>query len=229
MSRKEFLLTPSIQKLRESRAANRSEKREKITKSLKELVPDLNDEEITLAVDYLVSVRVYLSGGRPIEESQAFATRDYKYDATVDKNVGRITAEELESKISQHSAITSKLNAAVSFSPELNLIKYYTKEEIAEQRKTNIEALQALYAEGTVTRERAEKMKEIINSDCFPIGYRVDLRRKFIKPIKPLYEGSEKFKKSEILKLEKKKKGSIIKRWNYPAERIDLVYVPKTA
>lgn len=227
MSRKEYLLTPEINKKYESIESRRSSVKEKLTSELSKLVPDLSSDEKTTAVQYLMSVRSFISGGRSVEQSQLFASRQFKLDATVDKQAGRITEEEFSQTISKFEELALKLNKSVAFNPTLDLIKYFTPEEIAEQRREKIAAMQALYDEGPIFGDRHRKIAELIKSDCFPIGYRVDLTRKFLKSIKPEYLTTEKLSKSEILALEKKKKGSVIRKWNDKTRSIDLIFVPK--
>lgn len=229
MSHKEFVLQPQIEALKKGRASHRAQKREQITAALQQLVPGLEAAELESAVDFLVSVRVFLSGGRSTEESYKFALREYKLDTNIDKTAGRITTEEAEAKISAKVALAEKLQTAVAFNPEFNLIKYSTPEEIAAQRQENVAAMKAIYDAGPITTESRRQILELIKSDCFPFGYRVDLKRKYLKTIKPQYEVTEKHTKKEMLDLEKKKKGSIVRKWDYAAERVELVYVPKTA
>lgn len=227
MSRKEYLLTPEIKKKYESIESKRSSVKEKLSSNLSKLVPDLSSDEKENAVQYLLSVRSFLSGGRSVEQSQLFAFRQFKLDATIDKQVGRITEEEFDLTVSEFEELASKLNKSVAFSPTLELIKYFTPEEIAEQRREKIAAMQALFDEGPIFGDRHRQIVELIESDCFPLGYRVDLKRKFLKSIKPEYLNTQKLSKAEILELEKKKKGSVIKKWNDKTRSIDLVFVPK--
>ncbi|VVT55491.1 mitochondrial 54S ribosomal protein bL27m [Magnusiomyces paraingens] len=229
MSRKEYLLQDSLSKQKEERVANRVEKRARITADLQKLVPGLEGTELESAIDYLVTVRVYLSGGRSIDESHKFALREYKLDTNIDKVAGRITEEELASKIAAKEAVIAKLINTVAFNPEFNLTKYLTKEETAALRQEKIAAIKALYEAGPITPKSKKEIMKLINSDCFPIGYRVDLKRRYLKTIKPRRELDLNLKKAEILELEKKKKGSVIKRWNYQAEHVHLDFVPKSA
>lgn len=232
MSRKEYLLKPQIEEVKSARAAKREENRANVAKQLSELIPGLSEQESSSAVSRLMAIKVYLSGGRTVDESRKFADRDFKIDTQIAERANKITSEEASAQLESYSSLASKLDAAVSFDPTFQLIKAYSTEELAAMKKEKLDAITALYAQAParISKETQNQIQSLIDSPCFPLSYRVDLRRKYAKALKPesalKSEESEPLSKKEIQTLVDKKKGSLIKRWNYTTRKIDYVYVP---
>lgn len=233
MSRKEFLANPKIEEVKNARRTKREEARTKFSTELTGLISGLSEEETSSAVSRLMAIKVYLSGGRSVVESRKFADRDFKIDTQVAERAQKLTSEEAVAQLANYSALAQKLDAAVSFDPKFELIKAYSVEELEASKKEKLDAIIALYtqASSVVTKETQQQIISLIDSPCFPLSYRVDLRRKYVKAHKPEFfaktEQSESLTKKEIQQLVDKKKGSLIKRWNYLTSKVDLVYVPR--
>lgn len=232
MSRKEYLTQPKIQDVKTSRQVKREESRTKLSSELEKLLSGLSEEESTSAVSRLMAVKVYLSGGRTVEESRKFADRDFKIDTQIAERAGKLTSEEVAAQLKVYSTLAEKLDAAVSFDPKFQLIKAYSAEELSTMKKEKLDAIVALYTQSppTISAETQKQIKSLIESPCFPLSYRVDLGRRYAKAYKPEValkdQEAEKASKKDLQKLADKKKGSLIKRWNYDARKVDYVFVP---
>lgn len=232
MSRKEYLMKPKIEEVKVSRQTKREETRAKLSTELAGLISGLTEQETVSAVSRLMAIKVYLSGGRTEAESRKFSDRDFKIDTQVAERANRLSAEAAAAQLEAYTAISTKLDAAVSFDPKFELIKFYSVEELAAMKKEKLDAITALYtqAPAKIPKDIQTQIESLIDAPCFPLSYRVDLRRRYVKALKPEAKREESEKedltKKEIQQLVDKKKGSLIKRWNYETRKVDFVYVP---
>lgn len=236
-SQKERRFLPEIESALEERISKREAKRSQLLAALKQVAPDAcgSEAEFEVATDYLILVRKYLNAGRTSADAQYFSSREYKTDLTIDKNAGRITEDEYAAKLASFTPLVEKLNTTVMFGPKLNLIKYQSEEEIKADRLAKVKEIEEIYSQGPVVGDRRKKISQLIESDCFPVGYRCDLRRRYLKTLKPQHEHLEYLKEkgfdnlstAEMLDLVKKKKGSILRKWNYDLRKVDSIFVPK--
>lgn len=234
MSRKEYLAQPKLTEVKDARAVKREEIRANFSKELTGLVSDLSEDEVASAVSRLMAIRVYLSGGRTVEESRKFADRDFKIDTQIAERASKISAEDAAAQLKSYTELASKVDAAVSFDPTYQLIKSYSEEEFDALKKEKLDAIIAIYdkAPFKIPRKTREEIMSLINTPFFSLSQRAVLRRKYAKSLKPestwkLPEGLENMSKKELEQLaEKKKQGSLFRRWNHETRKIDFVFIP---
>ena len=233
MSRKEYLLQPKIDEVKVARQAKREATSAKLSSELAGLLPGLTEQESASAISRLMAVRVYLSGGRTVAESRKFADRDFKIDTQIAERATKLSAEDAAAQLEAYNALATKLDSAVSFDPKFQLIKAYSTEELEAMKREKLDAIVALFSQSPhkVSGETQKQIESLIDSPCFPLSYRVDLQRRYVKAYKSETEQERKQEavksKKEMQKLVDKKKGSLVKRWNYESRKVDFVYVPK--
>ena len=235
MSRKEYLAQPKIAEVKQQREQKRSEILAKLGEELESFVPGLEAEKKSIVVERLLTIKGFLSGGRSNEEAHKLADRQFKIDNEIDVRANRITAEEGAAKLEAYTQLAAQVDAVVAFDPKLTLVKYLSPAELDTLAKERIEAIKALASQITngINIETYTQIESLIDSPCFPLSTRATLRKMYIRkyqsknPERPTNKDGKPLKNTELLTLVDKKKGFVVKKWNYSKERVDLIYTSK--
>lgn len=219
LPRKIYLIKDELIAKQKEREAKREALMKEYRKILvEELKLDVNEQELALALPYLVRWKTCLKNGFSEEDSRFNAFYYLEQDLKL-----RMRDEESASKLQDQLAVlkqvSSKLNESVSFNNKLELIKYISRDEKSKLKEQLIADLKAIDIKDKNSKKLV--LSKFENAKNFlSLSEEVKLRRKFLKPVKPETKSEEPLKPS--------KKTITLRRYNYEAKTIDVVVRPKT-
>ncbi|CDO95884.1 unnamed protein product [Kluyveromyces dobzhanskii CBS 2104] len=220
LPRKIFLIKDDLVKEQQERENKRKERNEVHTKTLSDLEIELNQQELALALPYLLRLRTCLRNG--FSQSDAEFNAYYYLEQEHKLKLRNEEKYKLDDQLALLKQVSSKLNESVSFNNKLELIRFISEEEKQTLKTQLITELKAI--DITDKKSKKEVLGKFTNAkDFLTLSEEVKLRRRFLKPVKP---------ETELKKLEEplkpSKKTLTTRRYNYEEKTIDVISRPKT-
>lgn len=227
MKRKEFLAQPDIKKGVVERESKREAKKNELGTKLEQLGVEVNETDKQTVLNRLTEIQLcIIGGGRSVNEAREIVDDQYAEDAKIAKEFRN--EPELFDKLDEYSSLMNKIDSMVTFSPEAELIKNHSKDELDRMASETIaKAEEIVKNTGKSLNDRRDEIKTLLAVPCFNLKLRNALLKKFhAQMCEPLQPVSMPISKME--QLVKEKKGKIIKKWNYQRERVEQYFVPFT-
>lgn len=227
LSRKERNAFEELSLEAEQRQAVRTQRLDTLREQVSQFV-ELSSNEVDAACQRLLDLSVYISGGRDIVASRKMVDAAYIYDLEIACETGKITADEMASKIEEYQVLTSKLDSAVAIDAERKLFKARDQSQLDEMAAQAMQELENITKDAglPLAKDIEQKVRIIIEQPCFDKSTQVKLQRRFIRAAPPqLIKDSEALKQFE--EMVKNGKGEIVKSWNYEKRRVENFFLPK--
>ncbi len=219
MSRKEYLATPIIKQAEEKRAADREVRKNKWAEIVPKII-DLQGEELNVAINRLISVRAFLSGGRSIKESRDLTTFNFTYDLTLATQRGEIAKEVAEKQKSEYLQVAEKVDATTTFDSRFRLYKSIPSDQKRQKVTKILAKIDELYKQPTFsTSETRAQIAALIHSGLIDMPLRVKLIRKYLKR-------SPSLERDDEITPSSKQKEVTIKSWNYEKKKLEIIKRP---